>query len=183
MDLSQGQIEELLDTLKKRFEENMPRHHGLDWAKIEAKIEAQPQKLASLYQMEQTGGEPDVVAYDEKSDHYIFYDCAPESPSERRNSCYDGQAQNARKANKPPHNAMDMALEMGVEMLDEEQYRYLQTLGKFDLKTSTWIKTPDAIRKLGGALFCDRRYDHIFVYHNGAQSYYASRGFRGLLKV
>jgi Protein of unknown function (DUF4256) len=177
------QHEELLAALKARFEKNMSRHKGLEWAKVQAKLEASPEKLRSLSEMERTGGEPDVVGHDDKTGGYIFYDCSAESPKDRRSACYDREAQESRKENRPENNAIDMAAAMGVELLTEEQYRELQKLGKFDLKTSSWVKTPPEIRKLGGALFCDRRYDHVFVYHNGAPSYYAARGFRGLLKV
>jgi hypothetical protein len=177
------QREELLRTLKARFEKNMNRHKGLEWAKVRAKLEAAPDKLRSLQEMEGTGGEPDVVGHDQKTGEYIFYDCSAESPKDRRSACYDREAQESRKEHRPEHNAMDLASALGIELLTEEQYRELQTLGKFDLKTSSWIRTPAAIRKLGGALFCDRRYDHVFVYHNGASSYYAARGFRGSLKV
>ncbi len=176
--------EELLLTLKKRFENNMLlRHRELAWSEIEAKLEENPEKLWSLNEMERTGGEPDLVEYDFKTRGYIFYDCSQESPIGRRNICYDRVAMEARKEHRPVNNAMDMASAMGIELLSEEQYRRLQTLGSFDLKTSSWIKTPDKIRKLGGALFCDRRYDTVFVYHNGADSYYAARGFRGCLKI
>lgn len=181
--LSATQSAELLQLLKSRFEKNMDRHKGLDWAKIQAKLEADPEKLWSLDEMEVSGGEPDVTGYDKKTGEYIFIDCAPESPKGRRSICYDRKALDARKEHKPANSAMDMATEMGVELLTEEQYRALQQLGNFDLKTSSWIATPDNIRKLGGALFCDRRYDHVFVYHNGADSYYGARGFRGLLRV
>ncbi|SHH21211.1 DUF4256 domain-containing protein [Chryseobacterium oranimense] len=180
--LSAEQSTELLKVLKTRFEKNMNRHKGLDWKKIQAKLEANPEKLWSLNEMEETEGEPDVVNYDKKTDEYIFVDCSPESPK-RRSLCYDYQAWESRKANKPESNAIDKAAEMGIEIVSEEQYRYLQELGKFDLKTSSWIKTPENIRELGGALFCDRRYNTVFTYHNGADSYYAARGFRGMLKV
>jgi hypothetical protein len=183
MALPAEQREELLRTLKARFEKNMNRHKGLEWAKVQAKLEAKPEKLWSLNEMERTGGEPDVIGHDEKTGEYIFYDCSAESPTGRRNVCYDREALEARKANKPEDNAMDMAAAMGIELLTEEQYRELQKLGKFDAKTSSWVKTPAEIRKLGGAIFADRRYDHVFVYHNGADSYYAARGFRGLLRV
>src|SRR3954454_19107287 len=182
-ELSPEQREELLRVLKARFEKNMNRHKGLEWAKIQAKLEADPEKLWSLHEMERTGGEPDVVGYDKKTDEYIFYDCSAESPKGRRSFCYDREAWESRKENKPEGNAVDMAAAMGIELLTEEQYRELQQLGNFDTKTSSWVKTPADIRKLGGALFCDRRYDTVFVYHNGAESYYAARGFRGLLKV
>ncbi len=181
--MNANQREELLGTLKARFEKNMSRHKGLEWAKVQAKLEASPEKLRSLSEMERTGGEPDVVGHDNKTGEYIFYDCSAESPKDRRSFCYDREALESRKENRPENNAMDMAAAMGVELLTEEQYRELQKLGKFDLKTSSWVKTPPEIRKLGGALFCDRRYDHVFVYHNGASSYYAARGFRGSLKV
>lgn len=181
--LSPEQSEELLNVLKTRFEQHMDRHKGLEWAKIQAKLEKAPEKLWSLDEMEITGGEPDVVGYDEKTGEFIFYDCAAESPKERRSYCYDRAAHNARKEHKPANTAMDAAEEMGIELLSEEEYRALQQLGKFDLKTSSWIKTPENIRKLGGALFCDRRYDTVFTYHNGAESYYAARGFRGSLRV
>jgi len=174
---------ELLGTLKARFEKNMNRHKGLDWAKVQARLEASADKLRSLDEMERTGGEPDVVGQDEKTGDYIFYDCSAESPKGRRSVCYDRKALDARKENKPADSAMDMAAAMGIELLTEEQYRALQELGEFDLKTSSWIQTPSEIRKLGGALFCDRRYDHVFLYHNGADSYYAARGFRGSLRV
>lgn len=182
-ELSAEQSEELLNALNARFEKFMNRHKGLVWAKIQARLEADPKKLWSLNEMERTGGEPDVVGHDQKTGEYIFYDCAAESPQGRRNTCYDREALEARKANKPGDSAMNMAAAMGIELLTEEQYRELQKLGKFDLKTSSWVKTPVEIRKLGGALFCDRRYDHVFVYHNGADSYYGSRGFRGSLRV
>jgi hypothetical protein len=177
------QPEELLRTLKARFEKNMSRHQGLEWAKVQAKLGTNPEKLWSLNEMERTGGEPDVVGHDNKSGEYIFYDCSAESPKGRRSSCYDREALESRKEHKPENNAMDMAAAMGVELLTEEQYRGLQELGAFDTKTSSWVKTPADIRKLGGALFCDRRYGHVFVYHNGAESYYAARGFRGSLRV
>lgn len=181
--LSPAQTTELLKTLKARFEKNMGRHKGIEWAKVQSKLEAHPEKLWSLDDMETTGGEPDVVGFDKKTGEYIFYDCAAESPAGRRSLCYDREALNSRKEHKPKNSAMDIAAEMGIEILTEEQYRELQQLGKFDLKTSSWVKTPAAIRKLGGAVFCDRRYDTIFLYHNGAESYYAARGFRGLLRV
>lgn len=181
--LSPAQTTELLKTLKARFEKNMGRHKGIEWAKVQSKLEAHPEKLWSLDDMETTGGEPDVVGFDKKTGEYIFYDCAAESPAGRRSLCYDREALNSRKEHKPKNSAMDVAAEMGIEILTEEQYRELQQLGKFDLKTSSWVKTPAAIRKLGGAVFCDRRYDTIFLYHNGAESYYAARGFRGLLRV
>jgi hypothetical protein len=175
--------EELLKTLKARFEKNMNRHKGLDWAKVQARLEANPQKLRSLNEMETTGGEPDVVGRDKKSGEYIFYDCSAESPKGRRSICYDHEALEARKEHKPKDSAVNMAATMGIELLTEEQYRELQKLGNFDLKTSSWVKTPPEIRKLGGALFCDRRYNQVFLYHNGADSYYAARAFRGSLRV
>jgi hypothetical protein len=181
--LSIEQSYKLLNLLKARFEKNKDRHTGLEWTKIQAKLEANPEKLWSLSVMEETDGEPDVVAYNEQTGEYIFYDCSAESPKGRRSLCYDREAWESRKENKPADNVMDMAAAMGVEMLTEAQYRDLQRLGKFDLKTSSWILTPSNIRKLGGALFCDRRFDTVFVYHNGAESYYAARGFRGSLKV
>ena len=177
------QRDELITLLKNRFEKNMNRHKGLAWNDVHARLETDKEKLRSLGEMEATGGEPDVVGYDKKTGEYIFYDCAAETPQGRRSICYDREGLESRKENKPENNAVDMAAAMGIELLTEEQYRELQTLGKFDVKTSSWIKTPAAIRKLGGALFCDRRYDTVFVYHNGAQSYYSSRGFRGMLKV
>ena len=182
-ELSSKQSEELLRTLKARFDKNKNLHKGLEWDEVETRLKANAQKLWSLNEMESTGGEPDVVTYDKKSGEYIFYDCSAETPKDRRSICYDREALDARKENKPKNSAMDMAAAMGVELLTEEQYRELQALGKFDTKTSSWIQTPPAIRKLGGALFCDRRYDTVFVYHNGAESYYAARGFRGSLRV
>ena len=182
-DLTAKQREELLGALKTRFEKNMNRHEGVEWDKVEAKLEANPAKLWSLSEMERTGGEPDVVGSDKKTGEYIFYDCSAESPKGRRSVCYDRAALEARKEHKPADSAIDMAAAMGIEILTEEQYRALQKLGAFDLKTSSWIMTPAAIRKLGGALFCDRRYDTVFTYHNGADSYYAARGFRGSLSV
>ena len=182
-DLSPGQREELLRTLEARFEKNMGRHKGLEWTKIQAKLEANAEKLWSLNEMERTGGEPDVVGHDKKTGEYVFYDCSAESPKDRRSLCYDREALESRKEHKPKDNAMDMAAAMGIELLTEEQYRELQKLGNFDTKTSSWVKTPSAIRKLGGALFCDRRYDTVFLYHNGAESYYAARAFRGELRV
>ena len=181
--LTREQQEELLKTLKTRFEKNMNRHKGLEWAKVQAKLEADAEKLWSLSEMERTGGEPDVVGYDKKTGEFIFYDCAAESPKGRRSICYDREALDARKEHKPANSAMDVAAAIGIEILTEEQYRELQKLGEFDTKTSSWVKTPPNIRKLGGALYCDRRYDTVFVYHNGADSYYAARGFRGSLNV
>ena len=175
--------EDLLKTLKARFEKNMQRHKGLEWAKVQSKLEANAGKLWSLNEMERTGGEPDVIGFDKKTGEYIFFDCSEESPKDRRSYCYDGDALKSRKEHKPKNNAVGAAAEMGIEILTEEQYRELQHLGKFDLKTSSWVKTPSDIRKLGGAVFCDRRYDTVFLYHNGAESYYAARGFRGSLKV
>ena len=177
------QREELFEVLKNRFEKNMFRHKGLEWNKVRGKLEANPLKLNSLNEMEITGGEPDVVDYVKQTGEYIFYDCSEESPIGRRSLCYDREALESRKEHKPKNNAIDMASDMGIELLDEEQYRGLQKLGKFDTKTSSWVKTPADIRKLGGAIFCDRRYDTVFVYHNGAESYYAARGFRGFLKI
>jgi len=181
--LSPAQREELLRALKTRFEKNMNRHKGLEWAKVQAKLEANAEKLWSLNEMERTGGEPDVVGHDKKTGEYIFYDCSAESPKGRRSVCYDGEALRSRKEHKPQNSAMDLAADMGVEILSEEQYRELQKLGDFDTKTSSWVKTPSEIRNLGGALFCDRRYNHVFVYHNGAESYYAARAFRGSVRV
>jgi len=181
--LSPEQREELLGVLKTRFEKNMHRHKGIEWAKVQAKLEANQEKLWSLNEMETTGGEPDVVGHDTKTGEYIFYDCAAESPKGRRSICYDHEALEARKEHKPENSAIEMAAEMGIELLTEEQYRELQKLGKFDTKTSSWIKTPAEIRKLGGAIFADYRYDTIFVYHNGAESYYTARAFRGSLRV
>lgn len=175
--------EKLLKTLKVRFEKNMNRHKGIEWAKVQVKLEVSAGKLWSLNEMEKTGGEPDVVEYDKKTGEYIFYDCSPESPKGRTGVCYDREALESRKKFKPKTSAMDMAVAMGIEILTEEQYRNLQKLGNFDAKTSNWVKTPADIRKLGGALFCDRRFDHIFTYHNGAESYYSARGFRGSLRV
>ena len=181
--LSPKQREELLGALKARFEKNMNRHKGLEWAKVQAKLEANTEKLWSLNEMERTGGEPDVVSHDKKTGEYIFYDCSAESPLGRRNICYDREALESRKEHKPKNNAIDMATAMGVELLTEEQYRELQKLGNFDTKTSSWLKTPSDIRKLGGALFADRRYGNVFVYHNSAPSYYGVRAFRGSLRV
>jgi hypothetical protein len=177
------QVQELLGTLKARFEKNIIRHKGIAWPEVQAKLEANPDKLSSLNEMESTGGEPDVVGHDNKSGEYIFYDCSAESPSGRRSLCYDREALDSRKENKPKGSALELAAAIGVELLTEEQYRDLQKLGNFDTKTSSWVKTPSEIRKLGGAIFCDRRYNTVFTYHNGAESYYAARGFRGLLKV
>jgi hypothetical protein len=182
-ELSSGQRQELLGVLKARFEKNMNRHKSLDWSKVQARLEANAEKLWSLNEMEQTGGEPDVVGHDKKTGEYVFYDCSLESPKGRRSICYDRAALDARKEHKPKDSAMDMATAMGIELLTEEQYRELQKLGEFDPKSSSWIKTPPEIRKLGGALYCDRRYNTVFLYHNGADSYYAARGFRGSLSV
>lgn len=182
-ELSTAQQEKLLKTLKDRFEKNLSLHEGVEWDKVQLKLEANIEKLWSLNEMEITGGEPDIVDYDENTDEYIFYDCSPESPKGRRSICYDREALESRKEHRPENSAADMADAMGIEILSEEEYRKLQKLGDFDMKTSSWIKTPDSIRKLGGALFCDRRYDTVFVYHNGAESYYTSRGFRGSLKI
>jgi hypothetical protein len=181
--LSKQEHDELIKALKERFGKNMGRHKGLKWDDVQERLESKPGKLHSLYQMEETGGEPDVVGYDKKTGEYTFYDCSPETPKGRRSICYDDEALAARKEHKPADSSMNMAAEMGIEILDEEQYRELQQLGHFDEKTSSWIKTPANIRKLGGALFCDYRYATVFVYHNGAESYYAARGFRGSLKV
>ena len=181
--LSKKQREELLKALKARFEKNPNRHKGLEWAQVQAKLEANAEKLWSLNEMERTGGEPDVVGHDEKTGEYILYDCSPESPKGRRSLCYDREALESRKENKPKDNAMDVAVALGIELLTEAQYRQLQKLGNFDTKTSSWVETPENVRKLGGALFCDRRFDTVFLYHNGAESYYAARGFRGRLRV
>jgi hypothetical protein len=181
--LSPAQRQELLNTLKARFDKNMNRHKGLEWAKVQTKLEASPEKLWTLNEMETTGGEPDVVGHDKKTGEFIFFDCSAESPKGRRSICYDRAALDARKENKPRDSALDMATAMGVELLTEAQYRELQKLGNFDLKTSSWVQTPAEIRKLGGALYCDRRYDQVFLYHNGADSYYAARGFRGSISV
>ena len=181
--LSAQERAELLNTLKARFEKNMNRHKGLEWANVQAKLKVNAEKLWSLNEMERTGGEPDVVGHDKKTGEYIFYDCSAESPKGRRSLCYDREALESRKEHKPENNAIDITAAMGIELLTEEQYRELQKLGDFDTKTSSWVKTPAEIRKLGGALFCDRRYDTVFVYHNGAESYYAARGFRGALRV
>lgn len=181
--LSSEQREELMGALKARFEKNMNRHKGLEWAKLQARLDGNAEKLWSLNEMEKTGGEPDVVGFDKNTGEYIFYDCSVESPKGRRSVCYDREGIESRKEYKPENNAVDMATAMGIELLSEEQYRELQKLGNFDTKTSSWVKTPVEIRKLGGAIFCDRRYNHVFVYHNGAESYYAVRGFRGSLRV
>ena len=181
--LTQGESEKLLQTLKSRFEKNMNRHKGLEWAIVQARLKLNTEKLWSLNEMERTGGEPDIVEFDKKTGEYIFFDCSAESPQGRRSFCYDREGLESRKEHQPENNAIDMAASMGIEMLTEEQYRALQQLGNFDTKTSSWIKTPAAIRKLGGALFCDRRYNTVFVYHNGAQSYYAGRAFRGSLRI
>ncbi len=181
--LTSGQREALLGALEARFAQHTDRHAGLAWTDVRAKLEAAPDKLWSLHQMESTGGEPDVVGYDPKTGEYLFYDCSAESPKGRRSICYDREGQQARKEHKPADNAVDMAAAMGIALLTEEQYRALQQLGNFDAKSSSWVQTPAEIRKLGGALFCDRRYNHVFVYHNGAESYYGARGFRGSLRV
>ena len=181
--LPPDQLKELLSTLKDRFAKNMNRHKGVDWSTVQTKLEGNTEKLWSLSEMERTGGEPDVVGFDKKTSEYNFYDCSAETPKGRRSICYDREALESRKEHKPKSSAVEMAAEMGVELLTEEQYRALQKLGEFDTKTSSWISTPPDIRKLGGALFCDRRYDTVFLYHNGAESYYAARGFRGCLKV
>lgn len=181
--LTASQSKELLDILKARFEKNAKRHKGIAWTDVESKLNKHAEKLWSLNEMEMTGGEPDVVGMDKKTGEYLFFDCAAESPKGRRSICYDHEALESRKEHKPANSAVNMAADMGIELLNEEQYRMLQTLGAFDLKTSSWIQTPDAIRKLGGAVFCDRRYDTVFLYHNGAESYYAARGFRGVLRV
>jgi len=182
-ELSSEQRSRLLRTLKARFEENKNRHQGLEWAQVEAKLNANPERMWSLHEMERTGGEPDVVGQDKETAEYIFYDCSPESPKDRRSLCYDREALESRKEHKPVGSAIDMAAAMGIQLLTEQRYRELQKLGKFDTKTSSWVKTPPEIRNLGGALFCDRRYDTVFVYHNGAESYYAARGFRGSVRV
>lgn len=182
-ELSAEQQSELLETIKARFEKNSNRHKDINWSNLQSKLESNPEKLKSLHEMERTEGEPDVVDYDKKTDEYIFYDCSPESPKGRRSICYDQKALESRKENKPVNSAMKLAAEMGIELLTEEQYRHLQQLGNFDTKTSSWITTPEAIRKLGGALFADFRYNTVFIYHNGAESYYAARGFRGSLRV
>jgi hypothetical protein len=181
--LSSQQSQELLGILQSRFEKNTQRHQGISWADVQAKLEANAKKVWTLNEMELTGGEPDVVGYDDKTGEYIFFDCSAESPKGRRSICYDRKAWESRKEYKPENTALDMATDIGIEILTEEQYRHLQTLGSFDLKTSSWINTPDEIRKLGGAIFCDRRFNTVFTYHNGAESYYAGRGFRGALRV
>lgn len=182
-ELPAKQREELLRTLKARFEKNLNRHKGLEWTKLQARLEANPEKLWSLHEMERTGGEPDVVGHEKKTGEYIFYDCSEQTPNGRTSLCYDREALASRKANKPKGNAVDMAAAMGIEILTEEEYRELQKLGEFDTTRSSWVKTPEKVRELGGALFCDRRFDTVFVYHNGAESYYAGRGFRGCLRV
>ncbi|WP_092505665.1 DUF4256 domain-containing protein [Virgibacillus subterraneus] len=182
-ELSLEQREELLQALKARFEKNMHRHEDLEWADVQAKLDTNPEKLWSLNEMEKTAGEPDVVGHDKKKDEYIFYDCSTESPKGRRSICYDREALESRKKHKPENNAMDMAADMGIELLTEEEYRALQELENFDKKTSSWVQTPSDIRKLGGALFCDYRFGHVFTYHNGAESYYGARGFRGMLRI
>ncbi len=181
--LAPAQAKELISVLKSRFEKNMNRHKGIVWEKVQEKLEASPDKLWILDDMENTGGEPDVVGYDKKTDEYLFFDCAAESPKGRRSICYDPEALEARKEYKPAHSAIGMAAEMGIEILTEEQYHYLQSLGDYDTKTSSWLQTPASIRKLGGAIFGDKRYKHVFIYHNGVESYYAGRAFRGCLKV
>lgn len=180
---NENDLERLLDILQKRFDSNMNRHEGLNWEKIKSRLEIDPKKLMVLEKMEKSGGEPDVVGYEEAAGEYIIFDCSPESPKGRRSLCYDVQALESRKKQKPDGSAIGMASEIGIDILSEKEYRYLQTLGSFDEKTSSWVKTPEKIRALGGALFCDRRYDSVFVYHNGAESYYASRGFRGSLRI
>ena len=182
-ELSPEQRAELLTALKIRFEKNMDRHQGIEWVPVQARLEAHAEKLWSLHEMERTGGEPDVVGYDSKTDEYIIFDCSAESPEGRRNLCYDREALEKRKANKPANSVIDVADAMGIELLTEEQYRELQKLGNFDMKTSSWVKTPADIRALGGAIFCDRRYEKVFMYHNGADSYYGARGFRGALRI
>jgi hypothetical protein len=181
--VSPEQRVELLEGLRSRFEKNMKRHEGLEWARVQAKLESEPEKLWALSEMERTGGEPDVVRFDKKTGEYVFFDCAEESPKGRRSLCYDRDAWESRKEHKPKNNAVDMAVAIGIEMLTEEEYQELQNLGEFDLKTSSWVKTPDSIRRLGGAIFCDRRFGRVFTYHNGAESYYAARGWRGSLRV
>lgn len=181
--LSLEQQSELIKILKTRFEKNMTRHENIKWEDVQKKLESNPEKLWSLSEMERTEGEPDVVGYDKKTDEYLFFDCSAESPKGRRSLCYDRKALDSRKENKPANSAIDLANEIGIEILDEAQYRHLQSLGNYDLKTSSWVKTPEDIRKLGGAVFCDKRYNTVFLYHNGAESYYSARGFRGSLKV
>ncbi|WP_379969636.1 DUF4256 domain-containing protein [Epilithonimonas sp. UC225_85] len=181
--LSSEQQSEVIKTIKTRFEKNPNRHENIKWEDVQKKLESNPEKLWSLHEMERTEGEPDVVGFDEKTNEYLFFDCSPESPKGRRSLCYDRKALDSRKENKPANSAVDLATEIGVEILNEQQYRELQTLGNFDLKTSSWVKTPEEIRKLGGAVFCDKRYNKVFLYHNGAESYYAARGFRGVLRV
>ncbi len=181
--LSAEQQEELIKILKTRFEKNPKRHENIKWEEVQKKLESNPEKLWSLNEMERTEGEPDVIGYDKKTNEYLFFDCSAESPKGRRSLCYDRKALDSRKENKPANSAIDLALEIGIEILDEEQYHELQSLGNFDLKTSSWVKTPDEIRKLGGAVFCDKRYNTVFLYHNGAESYYAARGFRGVLRI
>jgi len=181
--LSAAQREELMEALQARFKKNMHRHRGLEWSKVRSKLEANPERLWSLNEMERTGGEPDVVGLDKKTGEYSFYDCSAESPKDRRSLCYDREAWESRKEHKPKSNAIDVAADMGIELLTEDQYRELQKVGEFDTKTSSWVKTPPDIRKLGGAIFCDRRYNTVFTYHNGAESYYAARGFRGSLRI
>ena len=181
--LTPQELEKLIQLLKTRFEKNMSRHKGLEWPKLQTHLEGHPDKLWSINEMERTGGEPDVVGYDKKAGEYVFYDCSAESPKDRRSLCYDRQALESRKENKPKSSAIDMAAAMGIQILNEEQYRKLQKLGNFDTKTSSWVDTPTEIRKLGGAVFCDRRYNHVFLYHNGAESYYAARGFRGAFRI
>jgi len=182
-ELAPEELEELIGALRTRFEKNRNRHKGLEWSTVQAKLDSDTKKLWSLLEMERTGGEPDVVGYNKKTDEYIFYDCSAESPKGRRSVCYDHKALESRKEHKPENSAVQMAADMGIEILSEEQYRELQELGNFDTKTSSWVRTPADIRKLGGAIFCDRRYNHVFLYHNGAESYYAARGFRGCLRV
>ncbi|TGY42624.1 DUF4256 domain-containing protein [Clostridium sartagoforme] len=181
--LSSEEYKNLLEILKERFEKNINRHKGMEWDEVQEKLKYNTEKLWSLYEMERTGGEPDIISYDEETGEYVFYDCSAESPKGRRSICYDREALESRKQNKPQNNVIDMALDMGIDVLTEEQYRELQKLGSFDLKTSSWVKTPENIRVKGGAIFCDRRYDTVFVYHNGAESYYSARGFRGSLRV
>lgn len=180
---SPEEADQLISILKRRFEKNMNRHKDLEWAKIEAKLKSNEEKIVALYEMEHSGGEPDVVGIDTKTGEYLFYDCAPESPKERRSICYDKKGWESRKENRPKGNAVDMAAEMGIEILTEDEYKYLQNLGDYDIKTSSWLKTPEAIRKLDGAIFGDKRFNHVFIYHNGPQSYYAGRGFRGVVRI